>query len=175
MAQTKINKHGLQINNLREVTSWTKGIKPYSRYCLQVGYVPSEGRIIFEEQIGTDSWVEWTDEVINIGHLTRPYTQQELADLVYDSYAAHAQTSAPKLCKWYLQEDRGVQIDETPLQARTSAEAIAEANRILDAESKHDQERTASAWIEYRPVEWEDEDNWPGATMPEPLKTIDLR
>lgn len=86
MAQTKVNKHGLEIKNLREITSWTKGIKPYSNYCLQIGYLPGEGRLILEEHIGTNSWTEWTEEVVDIGFLTHPYTQQELADLVYEKY-----------------------------------------------------------------------------------------
>lgn len=82
MAQSKINKHGLQMDNLREVCSMTKGMRSGSSYHIEIAW--SDGKILVEEHVGTvgNSWTKWTEGVIPCGYLSRPMTQQEIADQI---------------------------------------------------------------------------------------------
>lgn len=84
MAQSTINKHGYQMDNLREICSMTKGMRNGSSYHIEIAWDRDTGRILIEEHVGPvgNSWVEWTDGVIPCGYLSRPMTQQEIADQV---------------------------------------------------------------------------------------------
>lgn len=88
MAQSKINKHGLQMINLRkivsEMTTWPGAPKlPVGHY--DVAYDPKEGKIYIRECIG-QNYIRWNSEMIKIGDFTTKPTQQELADRIYDAY-----------------------------------------------------------------------------------------
>lgn len=87
MAQSKINKHGYQMENLREVCSMTKGMRPGSSYHIEIAWAMDDGKILVEEHVGPvgNSWCQWTDGVIPCGYLSRPMTQQEIADQVAES------------------------------------------------------------------------------------------
>lgn len=87
MAQNKINKHGLNITNLRKICSMTKGMSEYTGYHIEIAWDPDTGKICYEEHVGSPGhqWVVWSEGMIPCGYLTRPMTQQDIADQVKES------------------------------------------------------------------------------------------
>lgn len=88
MAQSVVDTHGLKMINLRKVAGLVSGVSRWSQYRVQIGWDPSDGRIIFEEFVGDNSWVVWSDGVIGCGTLVPGMTQQQIADQIYDSVRA---------------------------------------------------------------------------------------
>lgn len=83
MAQKKINTHGYKMQNLREIAGMTKGMKA-GTYHIEIAYEKESGKILYEEHVGTvgQSYVSWEDGIYAIGYLTKPTTQQEIADMI---------------------------------------------------------------------------------------------
>lgn len=83
MAQVKINKHGYEIKNLREIAGMTKGLGR-GTYHLEIAYNREEGIICIEEHVGTvgNNWTKWKEGTTPIGYLTKKTTQQEIADMI---------------------------------------------------------------------------------------------
>ena len=76
--------------NLREVCSMTKGMRPGSGYHIEIAWSGENGKILVEEHVGTvgNSWTNWQDGVIPCGYLSRPMTQQEIADQIADAVSS---------------------------------------------------------------------------------------
>lgn len=87
MAQSKVNKHGYQMANLREICAMTKGIRQNSGYHIEIAWNPDDGHICVEEHVGTvgSNWVQWADGIVPCGYLARPMTQQEIADQIAEA------------------------------------------------------------------------------------------
>lgn len=85
MAQEKVNKHGLVMDNLREVCAMTKGMRGGSSYHIEIAWDQDEGRILVEEHVGQvgDNRRNWNGAIF-CGFLARPMTQQEIADQIYE-------------------------------------------------------------------------------------------
>ena len=88
MAQSKINKHGYEMKNLREICSMTKGLGKTS-YHIEIAW--EEGKILYEEHIGTpgNQWVQWKEGVIPCGYLTQPMSQQQIADKIEERISSN--------------------------------------------------------------------------------------
>ena len=91
MAQSKVYKHGYQMANLREICAMTKGIRQNSGYHIEIAWDPTAGRICIEEHVGPvgSFMCKLVDGIVPCGYLTRPMTQQEIADQVAEAIAGN--------------------------------------------------------------------------------------
>ena len=57
-----------------------------TQYHIEIAYNKEEGKILIEEHVGIpgSSWTKWKEGIIPIGYLTKPTTQQEIADMIND-------------------------------------------------------------------------------------------
>ena len=84
MAQCKVDKHGLPLINLRQISGLTKGIRSGSSYHIEIAYDLTTGKICYEEHVGPvgSSFVTWDSLVFPCGYLSRPMSMQDIADQV---------------------------------------------------------------------------------------------
>lgn len=90
-----INTHGYSIKGLKKVAGETKSLTGYySGHYLQLNYDKSTGELItnYHCSFGQNSWTVYHDEnIVRIGNLSRPYTMQEIADLIAEVMARRAE------------------------------------------------------------------------------------
>ena len=80
---TKVNKHGLEMNGLRDAAGETRNFPNRFGSRIQVGYNHKTGEIRCTFHVTPNSWTEWNDEnVIHVGYFSRKTTMQEIADCI---------------------------------------------------------------------------------------------
>lgn len=88
MAQKKVNTHGRIIKNLRKTAAETKYVNPNNTFMfhLELFYDTEEGELITTAHSGSvgQQWTVFKNnpEIKQIGYITHPMTQQQLADMI---------------------------------------------------------------------------------------------
>lgn len=83
MAQSVVNTHGLKMVNLRKIAGLVSGVSRWSQYRVFIAWSPVDGHICYEEYVGEDLRISWSDDVIDCGMLRPGQSQQSIADQIY--------------------------------------------------------------------------------------------
>ena len=77
----KLDKHGLNLNGLREAAGASKEIK--DGYIGAVSYEPSTGNVRLTV-LPAGTWLQYAGDVIVCGYSAKPLTKQKIADMIRD-------------------------------------------------------------------------------------------
>ena len=77
----KLDKHGLNLNGLREAAKESHNVK--SGYMCAVSYAPTAD-LVCVTVIPSGTWLNSTGDIIVCGYSEKPLTKQKIADMVRD-------------------------------------------------------------------------------------------
>lgn len=85
MAQSKVNTHGFKMVGLRKVAGLVSGVPRWSSYRVCIAWSPVDGKIFYEEFVGDNNWVVWSNDYIGCGVVYPGQSQQDIADQVAEA------------------------------------------------------------------------------------------
>lgn len=76
-----VNTYGMKMHGLKKAAGETKGLSYYRGDYVQISYDRSDGEILTNYHVSTNSWSEYHDpQIITVCNAREPMTMQQIAD-----------------------------------------------------------------------------------------------